>query len=298
MQRRLATAGFRPKQTYAERVSFRCMFLQSGVWVIFRVRPAEEGRVARHDVRQEGWPASVRPCWDTAALVPPRPNRRALGPDLGGRVASCWPAATRPRCGARAKEAKEAKKVARRSMRGASGPGGDESDGDGASLFTTAPPTDQAGTAQWPHLSLLSRRACTSAPPTADRRAHRQGPKPGPMLRKRLPARQSRRGAAGTRAGAPCRGPAMLNGRCRMHGGTSNRPAHPRRAGAPAHGADQARLPLGRGSGAAAGARGAAAAGARLPVWPDTPAVRADAIEDRRAFGLDRLGHHLQDAML
>jgi hypothetical protein len=26
--------------------------------------------------------------------------------------------------------------------------------------------------------------------------------------------------------------------------------------------------------------------------------VRADAIEDRRAFGLDRLGHHLQDAML
>ena len=37
MQRRLATAGFRPKQTYAERVSFRCMVLQSGVWVIFSV---------------------------------------------------------------------------------------------------------------------------------------------------------------------------------------------------------------------------------------------------------------------
>ena len=43
---------------------------------------------------------------------------------------------------------------------------------------------------------------------------------------------------------------------------------------------------------------GAAAVGARLSVWPDTPAVHADPIEDRRAFGLDRLGHHLQDAML
>ena len=44
-----------------------------------------------------------------------------------------WPAATRPRCGAGAKEAKEAKEAARRTMRGASGPRGDKSDGDGVS---------------------------------------------------------------------------------------------------------------------------------------------------------------------
>ena len=54
------SSAVRPKQTYTGRESFRCVFLRSAVWVIFRVRRAEDGRVAWHDVRHEGWPASAR----------------------------------------------------------------------------------------------------------------------------------------------------------------------------------------------------------------------------------------------
>ena len=40
-------------------------------------------------------------------------------------------------------------------------------------------------------------------------------------MQSRLPMHLSPRCGARTRAGPPCRSPAMANGRCRMHGGTS-----------------------------------------------------------------------------
>jgi hypothetical protein len=40
-------------------------------------------------------------------------------------------------------------------------------------------------------------------------------------MQSKLPMHLSRRCGARTRSGTPCRSPAMLNGRCRMHGGTS-----------------------------------------------------------------------------
>jgi hypothetical protein len=39
--------------------------------------------------------------------------------------------------------------------------------------------------------------------------------------------RTAPRCGARTRVGAPCKGPAMLNGRCRMHGGASTGPRTP-----------------------------------------------------------------------
>jgi hypothetical protein len=41
----------------------------------------------------------------------------------------------------------------------------------------------------------------------------------------RLAQAVPRCGARSRRTGKPCAGPAMANGRCRMHGGTSNGPA-------------------------------------------------------------------------
>ncbi len=40
-------------------------------------------------------------------------------------------------------------------------------------------------------------------------------------MQSRLPMHLSRRCGAKTRSASPCRSPAMLNGRCRMHGGSS-----------------------------------------------------------------------------
>jgi uncharacterized protein YjcR len=40
-------------------------------------------------------------------------------------------------------------------------------------------------------------------------------------MQSRLPMHLSRRCGARTRSGSACRSPAMPNGRCRMHGGTS-----------------------------------------------------------------------------
>ena len=40
-------------------------------------------------------------------------------------------------------------------------------------------------------------------------------------MQSNLPMHLSPRCRARTRAGTPCRSPAMTNGRCRMHGGTS-----------------------------------------------------------------------------
>ena len=40
-------------------------------------------------------------------------------------------------------------------------------------------------------------------------------------MQSRLPMHRSPRCGARTRSGMPCRSPAMTNGRCRMHGGTS-----------------------------------------------------------------------------
>jgi len=40
-------------------------------------------------------------------------------------------------------------------------------------------------------------------------------------MQKQLPMHLSPRCGAKTRSGNPCQGPAMKNGRCRMHGGTS-----------------------------------------------------------------------------
>ena len=40
-------------------------------------------------------------------------------------------------------------------------------------------------------------------------------------MQSRLPMHRSPRCGARTRSGTPCRSPAMPNGRCRMHGGTS-----------------------------------------------------------------------------
>ena len=40
-------------------------------------------------------------------------------------------------------------------------------------------------------------------------------------MQNRLPMHLSPRCGARTRTGTPCRSPAMANGRCRMHGGTS-----------------------------------------------------------------------------
>ncbi len=45
-------------------------------------------------------------------------------------------------------------------------------------------------------------------------------------MRPTAPMQQSPRCGARTRAGRPCRSPAMTNGRCRMHGGKS--PGAPR----------------------------------------------------------------------
>jgi uncharacterized protein YjcR len=45
-------------------------------------------------------------------------------------------------------------------------------------------------------------------------------------MRSDLPMHQSARCGAKTRRGTPCQAPAMPNGRCRMHGGTS--PGAPR----------------------------------------------------------------------
>ena len=40
-------------------------------------------------------------------------------------------------------------------------------------------------------------------------------------------AREAQRCGARTRSGRPCRGPAMRNGRCRLHGGASTGPRTP-----------------------------------------------------------------------
>ena len=40
-------------------------------------------------------------------------------------------------------------------------------------------------------------------------------------MQSRLPMHRSPRCGARTRAGSPCRSPAMRNGRCRLHGGLS-----------------------------------------------------------------------------
>ncbi len=40
-------------------------------------------------------------------------------------------------------------------------------------------------------------------------------------MQSRLPMHRSPRCGARTRAGSPCRSPAMTNGRCRLHGGLS-----------------------------------------------------------------------------
>jgi hypothetical protein len=57
-------------------------------------------------------------------------------------------------------------------------------------------------------------------PHTARRGWLRNGGRPGDLL-------NARRCGAKTRRGVPCRGPAMPNGRCRMHGGPSTGPRTP-----------------------------------------------------------------------
>ena len=54
-------------------------------------------------------------------------------------------------------------------------------------------------------------------------------PRPGYLLNgvKRSDPRNAPRCGAKTRKGTPCQGPAMKNGRCRMHGGASTGPRTP-----------------------------------------------------------------------
>jgi hypothetical protein len=96
----------------------------------------------------------------------PRPGRPYFGSLARGNAAPV-------RCTCERSERSEGSGAAH--TRGASGPRGDESDGDGASPFTTAPPNDRAGTAQGRFLRFFRFfRSAHARPlrPPLDGRAH------------------------------------------------------------------------------------------------------------------------------
>ena len=69
-----------------------------------------------------------------------------------------------------------------------------------------------------------------AAPPPQPTPTPDPGQKPSPLRNGNRPGNPNlapRCGAKARTTGCPCRGPAMPNGRCRMHGGTSTGPRTP-----------------------------------------------------------------------